>query len=164
MPLPKTSRLTPFTSAKTTEYYHGWYGNATFALTDWQLNVTGWRNSWHYISKELFCHLFPYKLIVATWPPQVPRARSVRRHAIIAANNSFATTFVLHRFLIRCSLVFFNAFNITLLICFRINVSPVPLKYEHFIYINPMPPFWNAQDIVNYNIHRLLVFREAEGG
>jgi hypothetical protein len=39
------------------------------------------------------------------------------------------------------------------------SFSPVPVKYEHFIYINP---YWNALDIVN--IHRMLVFRKAKGG
>jgi hypothetical protein len=30
--------------------------------------------------------------------------------------------------------------------------------------INPTPPYSNALNIVNYNIHRILVFRKAEGG
>jgi hypothetical protein len=44
------------------------------------------------------------------------------------------------------------------------NFSSVPVKYEYFIYINPPSPYRNAMDTVYYNIHTVLVFREAEGG
>jgi hypothetical protein len=36
------------------------------------------------------------------------------------------------------------------------SFSPVPVKYEHSIYINPTPPYRNAMDIVKYNIIEYL--------
>jgi hypothetical protein len=40
------------------------------------------------------------------------------------------------------------------------SFSPVPVKYERSIYINPTPPYWNALDIVKYKW--ILVFRKVE--
>jgi hypothetical protein len=42
--------------------------------------------------------------------------------------------------------------------------SPVLVKYEHFLYINSTPPYRNAMDILNFDIHKILVFRKAEVG
>jgi hypothetical protein len=108
--------------------------NVTIAQSEeWQLNA-GWPHSCHNITKELFCHLFPCKSIATTGQLQVPRARSVRRHAVTATNNSFTKTFVLHSFVLRC-LLLFNAFKISLLICISKKFPPAPIQYEHFIYI-----------------------------
>jgi hypothetical protein len=40
--------------------------------------------------------------------------------------------------------------------------SAVLVTKKHFIYIS-LTPYWNAMDIVNYNIHSKLVFKKAEG-
>jgi hypothetical protein len=106
-----------------------------------------------------------------------PKTRSVRRCAIIAPsysycspatpqqivhknrNNKLATwSLVLHMFLL-CRIFFGTEFNITSLISIGRSCSSLPVKYEHFIYISPIPPYWNIVDTVN----RILVFRNAEG-
>jgi hypothetical protein len=96
---------------------------------------------------------------------------------------------VLQRFLLRFFFLLGARFNITSLISFGRDMSEhngvrasavqgvggaklfigrkfltSACKVITFIYINPTLPYPNALDTVNYYIHRILVFRKAEGG